>query len=445
MRRREYRQCVKTPTPHLRAPVRQTTIKAFYSFIPQRERARVDRSRYRSVTYMDILYLSHCVPNPPDKGEKIRSYRQLKYLCSRFRVHLVCFGRNEAERPFVQELSGQCASVHMEVLSTPSALARAAFEYAMGRSLSVAFFNSPSMRKYVEALAGRVRLSAAVVYTAVMMQFAPLNVPLLLDLVDVDSEKWLEYSRTRWPGFLYALEGRRFRRHEIDQSKRARRVLLSTAAEVELFRSFAGSVSAECLSNGVDVDYFDPSRSQVLPELNGRRLLAFIGTMDYYPNIEAAIWFATEVFPQLRAHDSRSEFFVVGRNPSKAVLRLAQEPGITVTGSVADVRPYIAASLAVVAPLRIARGIQNKVLEALSMGKTVLASDPICRTFGPVLPCGLVRCSSPTGFIDAAMAIGQPAGLPDPSIRAQAQRQFPWSRALAVLSREIDSLLERPR
>ena len=245
----------------------------------------------------------------------------------------------------------------------------------------------------------------------------------------------------RWPGFLYALEGRRFRRQEIEDSKRVRRVLLSTAAEVELFRSFGGSASARCLSNGVDVDYFDPSRSEVLPELNGRRLVAFIGTMDYYPNIEAAIWFASEVFPELRRRDPRMEFFVVGRNPSKAVVCLGEEPGVTVTGSVADVRPYIAASLAVVVPLRIARGIQNKVLEALSMGKAVLASDPICRTFGAPLPCGLIRCGSGREFIDAALAIPQQPGLSDPSIRAQAQQQFPWHRALDVLSEEVDALL----
>jgi len=389
---------------------------------------------------MEILYLSHCVPNPPDKGEKIRAFRQLNHLCSRFRVHLVCFGRNEADRAFAQELSSQCASVYVELLSTASALPRAAVQYAMGRSLTMAFFSSASMHRYVDGLAKRVPLSAAVVYTAVMMQFAPGNVPLLLDLVDVDSEKWLEYSRTRWPGFLYALEGRRFRRQEIEHSKRVHRVLLSTAAEVELFRSFGGSASARCLSNGVDIDYFDPSRSEGLPELNGRRLLAFIGTMDYYPNIEAAIWFATEVFPELRQRDPRMEFFVVGRNPSKAVVSLGEKPGITVTGSVPDVRPYIAASLAVVAPLRIARGIQNKVLEALSMGKVVLASDPICRTFSAPLPCGLVRCSSGSQFIDAALAMRQVPGFSDPSIRAQAQQQFPWHRALEVLSQEIDAL-----
>jgi polysaccharide biosynthesis protein PslH len=390
---------------------------------------------------MDILYLSHCVPNPPDKGEKIRAFRQLNHLCARFRVHLVCFGRNEADKAFAQELSGQCASVYVELLSTASALPRAAVQYAIGHSLSMAFFSSPSMHRYVDALVDRVPLSAAVVYTVVMMQFAPSNVPLLLDLVDVDSEKWLEYSRTRWPGFLYAIEGRRFRRQEIEHSKRVRRVVLSTAAEVELFRSFGGSASARCLSNGVDIDYFDPSRSEVLPELNGRRLVAFIGTMDYYPNIEAAIWFATEVFPELRRRDPRMEFFVVGRNPSKAVIALGEQPGVTVTGSVADVRPYIAASLAVVAPLRIARGIQNKVLEALSMGKAVLASDPICRTFGAPLPRGLIRCGSGRGFIDAAFAIRQPPGVPDPAIRAQAQQQFPWHRALAVLSEEVDALL----
>jgi polysaccharide biosynthesis protein PslH len=388
---------------------------------------------------MDILYLSHCVPNPPDKGEKIRAFRQVNYLCSRYKVHVVCFGRDEADRRYAQELSSGCASVYFELLARSSALPRAALQFALGRSLSMAYFASASMRRHVESLAGRVSLSAVVVYTAVMMQFAPSGVPVLLDLVDVDSEKWLEYSRMRSPGFLYALEGRRFRREEIRQAGRAKRVLLSTEAEVELFRSFAGDTPARCLTNGVDLDYFDPSKVTGLPELDGRQFVAFIGTMDYYPNIEAAVWFVTEVLPDLRRQDPGMEFLIVGRNPSSAVLRLARQPGVTVTGSVSDVRPYIASSLAVVVPLRIARGIQNKVLEALSMGKPVLASDPICRTFGSDIPQGLRRCSSARDYTNAALAAKQRA--PDLSIRANAVRHLSCHQGLPVFSGELQALI----
>lgn len=390
---------------------------------------------------MDILYLSHCVPNPPDKGERIRAFRELDYLCSRFRVHLVCFGREPADRLAAGALSKRCASTHVEILSNARRLPPAATGFALGRSLTLSFFASRSMSEHVARLARNVRLSATVVYTAVMTPFAPAGVPLLLDLVDVDSEKWLAYAARRTPGFLYGLEGRRFRRAEIAFARRARRVLLSTDAEVELFRGIAPGVPASCFSNGVDAAYFDPAACAPAAELRGRRALMFVGTMDYFPNVEAVSWFARDIFPKLRERDAALEFFIVGRNPSEIVKRLAALPGVTVTGGLPDIRPLVSAACAIVAPLKIARGIQNKVLEALSMGKTVLASAGVCRTFGDTLPPGIVRCGSEREFVEAALAL--PAGAPaaDPAIREAARRRFHWDRTLEVFAHEFDALL----
>src|SRR5262245_36599900 len=171
----------------------------------------------------------------------------------------------------------------------------------------------------------------------------------------------------RWPGILYRMEAHRLREVEIALAKRSVRLLLTTEAEVNLVASFAPSGNVRCFLNGVDADFFDPSEYMPSEKSYPSRFVALVGTMDYYPNIEAACWFARHVHPRLQKLEPSVGFVIVGRNPSPAVLRLGGIPGVTVTGTVPDVRPYLAGALAVIAPFHIARGMQNKVLEALMM------------------------------------------------------------------------------
>jgi sugar transferase (PEP-CTERM/EpsH1 system associated) len=391
---------------------------------------------------MDILFLSHCVPNPPDKGEKIRAHHEVTCLAAKHRLHLACFARNDAEVQAAYALRDRCASVYVERLSPKVALARAMAQFAMGRCLNAAFYSSRRMRQHVESLAP----ATTVAYSVVMGQYAPRQVPLLLDLVDVDSEKWFQYGQARWPGFAYRSEAQRLRRLEIAFADRAVCNFLSTPRELEVFQRFAPSAVAKCMENGVDFEYFDPSRCARLPELRGRRFLLFLGAMDYYPNIDAVQWFAEHVFRELKRKHPDFEFYIVGRNPSKAVLRLSKQNGVTVTGSVPDVRPYLEAAMAVVAPLRIARGIQNKVLEALAMGKTVLASPEICSTFGDKVPAGVVCCASEQEYICATdekggqtpfRAVCEMAVCP-PFSRQRAMERFSWDRNTRILSDELE-------
>jgi len=381
---------------------------------------------------MDILFLSHCVPNPPDKGEKIRANQEVLRLCRSHRVHLVCFARGPADLAAARAMERHCASVFASPLSSRLALARAAARFALGGSLSAAFYGSDALRRRVADLRASVDLRAAVAYSGVMAPYAPADIPLILDMVDVDSEKWLQYSRERVPGFAYALEGRRLRRIEAAAAARARRAILATEAEAALLRSFAPAASVAAMENGVDFDFFDPSAAPPIPALEGRRALVFVGVMDYYPNAAGAVRFAERVFPQLRAADPALEFWIVGRNPSKAVARLASSPGIVVTGGVPDVRPYLRSAVAAVAPLEIARGIQNKVLEALAMGKPVLASPAVCKTFGPHLPEGVTPAASAADYASALASL--PAGASRAAaIRESARARFSWESNLAIL------------
>lgn len=312
-------------------------------------------------------------------------------------------------------------------------MARAAAGFAAGSSISTGWYGSSNMRRHISEV-GRRPLVATFVYTAAMARHAPQGVPFVLDMADVDSEKWFDYARTRAAAPVYALEARRFRALEIAAARRAACVLLTTAPEARLLESFAPGCRAEVVGNGVDYAYFDPEAPFTRELIRGRYLL-FAGSMDYYPNAEAAAWFAREIFPELRRRDPDLRFAVVGRNPARTVRRLAELPGVLVTGTVPDMRPYLDGALAVVAPMRIARGVQNKVLEALAMSRAVFASEPVCATFGSDLPAGVARCGNKGEWI---RALSSPPP-PDAGIRDAARRRFCWEVQTLKLAAYVEA------
>ncbi len=397
---------------------------------------------------MDILYLSHCVPNPPDKGEKIRAFHELKHLWKKHQVHLACFARTPAEMKDAEDLKNCCASVHAEVRPFRKALAMAGARFALGDCLNQAFFRSSTMRAQVRRLAAATKFDATIAYTLPMAQYAPPDVPLLLDLVDVDSEKWFQYARTRAPGFLYSLEARRLRRAEIECAGRAHATFLAARLEADLFRRIAPHVDSLCMENGVALDRFDPEVTPELPELRVRKFMVFVGTMDYHPNVDGARWFAREVFPEIRRRQPEAEFLIVGNKPVREVLELAKIEGVVVTGGVDDVRPYIAQARAVVAPLQLARGIQNKVLEGLALGRPVYGSTAICQTFGREIPKGLRECKTAADFIAQILPDMNSLPAPDRDIREQMMLRFRWENNLELLDSRLESLtrpLDQPR
>jgi sugar transferase (PEP-CTERM/EpsH1 system associated) len=393
---------------------------------------------------MDILFLAHCVPNPPNKGEKIRASQEIKALCQRHRVHLVCFARNERELDDANALRSCCASVYAELLPFRRTLARAAVRFAFGGCLNMAFYESGKVRKYVSDLSRGVALSAVVVYALPMAPYAPSSIPALFDLQDVDSEKWLQYAQMKRFGFLYRAEAHRIRKHELAYARTAACTFLTARQEAQLFRELAPFAVVECMENGVDLDLFDPAKVPVLPELSSRRFVSFVGTMDYYPNQDAATWFARQVLPELRRRAPDVEFFVVGNNPSSSVRLLARLPGVTVTGGVPDVRPYITQARAVVAPLRLARGIQNKVLEAMVLGRRVFATTAVARTFGDDVPMALTRCDSVQQFAAAITPELEKKPTSDYRIRDDIRPRFTWKKNLELFVSRLEDIMRTP-
>jgi sugar transferase (PEP-CTERM/EpsH1 system associated) len=389
---------------------------------------------------MNILYVAHCVPWPPDKGERIRAYHSLRFLLDHYRVHLACIARSPAEAAIPSPLRDRCASVRIETLAVPAAMVRGARQLAAGGSFTAGFYEIPALQAHIAAIRRSAPIRAVVLLSSGMARYAPVDIPYIADWGDVDSEKRLEYGRVRRFGLLHRVEGLRLRQVERDYALPARRTFLTTPNELRIFRSIAPEAALACCGNGVDSDFFDPAAGfAARPELAGRNILAFVGQLGYFPNADGILRFANTEFPDLRRRDPTLELFVIGRNPPPAVLKLAEQPGVTVTGAVADVRPYLAAARGVVVPLRIARGIQNKVLEALAMGKRVLGSAQICATFAPDLPAGLLRCATVEDYA-AAIATLPADPAPDLALVAETRTRFAWSAQLAPLLETLDAI-----
>jgi polysaccharide biosynthesis protein PslH len=386
-----------------------------------------------------ILFLSHCVPNPPDKGEKIRAYYELQALCEQYQMHLVCFARSEREMADARALSEACASVHSELFTSSKALLTAGIKFTLGACLNKEYYNSGRLQQYVLELARRVPLQAAFVYTAVMSPYVPEGIPHLLDMVDVDSEKWFEYGRIRRPGTAYKLEGHRMQRFEAACANKSKATIVTTENEAALLRRIVPDAAIGAIENGVDSQYFDGG-FRSLPDYNQRRFVVFVGTMDYHPNVDGVSRFADEVFPELRRRIPNLEFVIVGRNPTRRVKQLGHRQGIHITGAVSDVRPYLSQACAVVAPLALARGIQNKVLEALVMGRRVFASEAVCRTFGSYLPRGIVECASTERFVEQIEHAAREIPMCDAAIREAAVGRFSWPRNMRHIADEMGRL-----
>jgi sugar transferase (PEP-CTERM/EpsH1 system associated) len=335
------------------------------------------------MTRPQLLFLVHRVPFPPNRGDRIRSYQFLRFLSERYDVSLATLADEPVPDSARLELDKHCVQVAIEPLGRSRWL-RGAASLASGRSATEGLFASPALRNTVRRWAGERRFDAALVFCSSMVQYCDCpeldGVPTIVDLVDVDSQKWFDYAaKTR--GLrrqLFQLEGRRLRGLECSLPARAQAIALVSEAEAQLYRSFCPNDRTVPILMGVDLDHFRPQNAGPSPwqslSKEDRCQLVFVGALDYRANVDAVAWFAAEVWPLVRQRLPNLSLALVGRNPAPAVQRLANQPGIRVFANVPDVRPHIAAADLVIAPLRIARGIQNKVLEAMAMGKPVVTS-----------------------------------------------------------------------
>jgi sugar transferase (PEP-CTERM/EpsH1 system associated) len=358
-----------------------------------------------------LLFLAHRIPYPPNKGDKIRSWNILRYLAERYSVHLGCFIDDEEDRAHTGVLQELCESCHFATLDARLAKLRGLPGLLCGDPITLGYYRHRGLARWVRETVPRATIGHVFAFSSAMAQYA-LDGPAaaarrVIDFVDVDSDKWRQYAAAkRGPeSWIYGREARTLLGFERRVAAAFDVSLFVSEAEAALFRSLAPESADRiaALKNGVDVDYFDPARAYPNPFDGPGPALVFTGAMDYWANVDAVDWFARDVLPAIRAVHPDAAFHIVGAKPAQQVRALSALPGVHVTGRVADVRPYVAHAAISVAPLRLARGVQNKVLEAMAMARPVLATPEALEGIDAAPGREVFRASGADGLSAAAL------------------------------------------
>ena len=330
---------------------------------------------------MKLLFLAHRIPFPPNKGDKIRAFNVLRYLAARHEVYLACLVDDPADLGEWSELRALVAGIVFERIH-PSLRRAAALAGIFGpQPVSVRYFHRPRLQSRIDELIEREQIEAFYCSCSPMAEYLFRSrhasgrvgcAVRVMDLIDVDSFKWQQYAERSGPlaAWIYTREARQLAAYEERIAALCARVLVVSEQEKSYFPAAAYAGKLTAMPNGVDLEFFRPRGA----ERTSEAAIVFTGVMDYWPNVEGVSWFVDRVFPLIRARMPHVHLLIVGSRPTAHVRRLAQRRGIEVTGYVEDVRSYIERAGVCVAPLRIARGIQNKILEAMAMGKAVVCT-----------------------------------------------------------------------
>lgn len=387
----------------------------------------------------DILFLAHRIPFPPDRGDKIRGFHMLKHLSRGGKVHIVAFADDAKDLKGKAGLVPFTASRSIIRRLKPQWLA-ALQALTQRRPISLTAFENRAFADAVNGVLSRHAIETIFVFSSQMAQYLPKSGRhrVIMDFCDMDSAKFEAYAQhargpMRW---LMRREANLLLEHDKGVARSATASLFVSDAEAALFRSRTNADRVHVVENGIDTTFFDPDARFRRIEPIGRSLIVFTGQMDYRPNVDAVRWFAETVLPHVRVRHPEARFAIVGRNPTDAVKALAKLPGITVTGEVPDVRGWLAAAQVVVAPLQLARGVQNKVLEAMAMARPLVASAAAAEGIDHA---GTIRVGSSVGeMADHVVALlDDPAAAQDlgRAARAQVLQRYGWSARLVALDR----------
>ena len=397
-----------------------------------------------------ILFLAHRAPWPPDRGDRIRSWHMFEALAKLAPVHVAALADNEADAAIAREkMAPLCKSLAIEVrnVSRPVAVMQAVL---FGDPVSNRLFRSAALARHVGGLIGQGHITHIVAFSGQMAQYIPaaFNGPVLMDFVDVDSAKFATYAEqdeSQPLNWVHKREARVLGAYEADVARRVDASLFVSEAEAALFRarSGLGAAKVHAIENGIDTDRFDPAVMLEPVGVVEGPLAVFTGQMDYRPNIDAVRWFANDILPLIRQRHGQARFAIVGRAPTDEVRALAALPGVTVTGEVPDARPWLAAADAVVAPLLLARGVQNKLLEAMAMARPVVASAAAAEGIDATPGEHLLVADGAKAMSDAVCTLFEDrnaAATMGQAARARMIARYGWDACLAPLG----DLLELP-
>ena len=330
---------------------------------------------------MKILFLSQRVPYPPNRGDKITSWRLIERMRRTHEVHCVAFAHDEGDERAAEELRAMGIPISTFAYRERSAKLRSLPLLASSKPLTLGVYGSGALQAEVDRLIPGCDLAYA--FSSSMGAFLEPHgsIPRVMHFGELDSDKWRQYSeRVGWPmSWVYRREWRTLFRFEQRVARSFSQNVFCTPLEQHIFQDRIPGAPSMVLRNGVDLEYFSPR-----PELAEPGHLVFTGVMNYYPNVDGCVHFVREVLPRVREEFPDARFTIVGAHPTAEVLRLAETPGVEVTGFVDDVRDWAWRAAIAVAPLRIARGIQNKVLEAMAMGLPVVGTTSATQGVGGV-------------------------------------------------------------
>jgi sugar transferase (PEP-CTERM/EpsH1 system associated) len=340
----------------------------------------------------EVLFLSHRIPFPPNRGDKIRSHHVLRRIAELAPVHVATFADVAADMAHEGELAAVATS-HCLVQRRKS-LARAGVEaLVQGSPVSLTAFHDPVLAAYVRRVLAERPVGTIYAFSGQMGQYIPASFTgrVIFDFVDVDSAKFEAYADAgKGPrAWIDVREGRLLGAEEARLARRSDVSLLVSSEEAALFRArLLPQDRLECdvraLRNGIDADIFNPAGcvpAEAMLAASPPRIV-FTGQMDYAPNIAAARRVIERLLPAIRRKLPGASFHVVGRNPPDSLKAFHGKDNIFVHGAVDDMRRYLAAADLALVPLELARGVQNKVLEAMAMTLPVVLTPDAATGIG---------------------------------------------------------------
>ena len=395
---------------------------------------------------MRIFFICQRVPFPPDRGDKITTFNEIRHLSTKHEVHVFCLADGRGDLDNIPGLRRYAQSVTAAPVIGWASKLRALKAMFAGEPLSVAAFNEAKLHIAISRKFAELQPDLIIVYSCNVAQYAEHfpQVPRIMQFAELDSSRWGQFARRsqlplRW---VYALEQRRFLAYERHIARTFSHALVCTAAEQRDFERLIPGVPVSLVGNGVDLDYF---RSKGLAKRPGS--IVFTGVMDYLPNVDAVVWFCDKVLPIVQKQIPEAGLTICGSRPTAAVRRLAKRGGVAVTGRVPDTRPYLDLAEVFVAPMRMARGIQNKLLEALAMGLPCVISEATATGAVVSKGDGLLAADDPEEFAEHIVRLlrdGPFRAAMAGKARAVAERNYQWETQLACLDRVIAALSSAP-
>jgi sugar transferase (PEP-CTERM/EpsH1 system associated) len=395
----------------------------------------------------EILFLAHRIPYPPIKGDKIRAWHFLAHLARSHVVHLACFVDDPEDWQHADHLRTVCTECHFAALSRARAWRTGPSALLRNEAASIAGARDAALAAWIGKLVQRRPIRSVFAYSAAMAQYlarGPAHgLRRIVDFVDVDSEKWAQMAAChRWPSsWLYRRESRRLRAFDREAVERCDYCLFVSPTEAQAFQQLIPSATGKAVvvPNGVDSGHFSPDHRLPRPFGPGGPVVAFTGDMSYWPNEDGVLWLARQVLPRLRSEHPDLRFVVVGRRPRRRLRHSAARLGFTLTGAVPDVRPFLAHSAVAVVPLRVARGVPNKVLEAMAMAKAVVATPAAAAGLRVRAGQDILLAADPDSFARAIVRALDPqfARALGTHARARVLADYAWAPSLRLLDRLV--------